>query len=637
MRNRHFLLLDLLLLAPLPYLVVALRFETFHWPPELLQTVTVYAAFALAARLAAAQVTGLYRCMWKYASMVELERLVYAGVLAAVMTAFAGAVAIKWLGLSPTRMPYSTLVWDAMSAAFLLAMPRLATRMVGQGRRGPAVGAKRTILIGAGAYGQTVLRELRLARLPIAPVGFLDDDPDKRGSLLGGVPVLGRVATLTGMIMVHRVDEVIITIAAPTGTMVRGVMQACASAGVPLRIMPPVGDLISGRVLVQALRNVEIGDLLRREPVRVDCEAVQRLASGRCVLVTGAGGSIGSELCRQIGALGPSKIVALDHSENQVYDIDQELRERFPGVEIVGVIADIRSGDRLRYVFEQHKPFAVFHAAAHKHVPLMEGNVYEAVSNNIIGTRNVVDAALDFDTQHFVLISTDKAVRPTSVMGATKRVAELVVRQAAAVSGRNFVAVRFGNVLGSRGSVIPNFMRQIRAGGPVTVTHPEMKRYFMTIPEAVQLVLQAGTLGNGGELFVLDMGEQVRIVDLARDLIRLSGLEEGVDIDIAITGIRPGEKLYEELSYSHEAIKTTAHPKIIRVLADLGDVTDQEQIEAIMHLVVSSPQDELSLRKLLRALVPDFVDEGLEQRLRGVVKATRGSDPTIKSMRTSVS
>jgi len=638
MRNRHFLLIDLILLAPLPFFVVAMRYETFSWPPELMRTVTVYAAFALLARVAAAQVSGVYKCMWRYASMVELERLLFAGALATVLTVLSGAVLIEGLNLAPHRMPYSSLVWDAMSAAFLMAVPRLTVRMLGQGTRNHGSNAKRTLLIGAGGYGQTILREMRMANLPIMPVGFLDDDPNKQGSLLGGVPVLGVVASLSKIIESVGVDEVIITISSPNGALVRRVMQACTAASVPLRIMPPVGDLISGRVSVQALRKVEIEDLLRREPVHTDLDSVKKIATGRCVLVTGAGGSIGSELCRQIGALEPTKLVALDHSENQVYDIDQELREKFPDIEVVAVIADIRNGDRLRDVFQRHKPYAVFHAAAHKHVPLMEENVSEAVSNNIIGTRNVVDAALDFDTKHFVLISTDKAVRPTSVMGATKRVAELVVRQAANVSGRNFVAVRFGNVLGSRGSVIPNFLRQIRAGGPVTVTHPEMRRFFMTIPEAVQLVLQAGVLGSGGELFVLDMGDPVRIIDLARDLIRLSGLEEGHDVDIAITGIRPGEKLYEELSYGHEAIKATAHPKVIRVLADVADVTDQEQIEAIMRLVISSPQDESSLRKLLRALVPDFVDEGLEKRLREALKVKTGrkSDPAAtKPVRSS--
>jgi FlaA1/EpsC-like NDP-sugar epimerase len=329
--------------------------------------------------------------------------------------------------------------------------------------------------------------------------------------------------------------------------------------------------------------------------------------TGQVVLVTGAGGSIGSEICRQVAALEPSLLVLLDHSENQVFEITNELRELFPQIALASIIADIRDADRITGVFEKYRPHGVFHAAAHKHVPLMEENVIEAVTNNVLGTRNVVDAAAESGTSHFVLISTDKAVRPTSIMGATKRLAEVIVRRAAARTGKHFVAVRFGNVLGSRGSVVPTFLAQIKRGGPVTVTHPEMRRYFMTIPEAVQLVLQAGALGDGGELFVLDMGEPVRIADLARDLIRLSGYEEGADIELRFTGLRLGEKLYEEVLFGHEDVRETAHHKIIRALAEVPDNWLEARIDELVRAAQIQRMDDDRLRRMVVELVPDFM------------------------------
>ncbi|MBX7118999.1 MAG: polysaccharide biosynthesis protein, partial [Gemmatimonadaceae bacterium] len=360
------------------------------------------------------------------------------------------------------------------------------------------------------------------------------------------------------------------------------------------------------RVEYTALRPVEIQDLLRRAPIKTDITSVRALAEGRTVMVTGAGGSIGSELSRQIADLRPELLILLDHSENQVFEIEGELRRRNPTLKVAPVIGDIRDQQRMRLTFERYRPFAVFHAAAHKHVPLMEENVVEAITNNVMGTRNVVDAAVEFGATHLVLISTDKAVRPTSIMGATKRLAEIIVRLAAAQHHRHFVAVRFGNVLGSRGSVVPTFMAQIERGGPVTVTHPDMRRFFMTIPEAVQLVLQAGALGNGGELFVLDMGDPVKIADLARDLIRLSGLEEGEDIEIKYTGIRPGEKLYEEVLFGDEDVRETAHPKVIRVLAAEPEGTLEDRIDELVRMATLLPTEEARLREAIIGLVPDF-------------------------------
>jgi FlaA1/EpsC-like NDP-sugar epimerase len=369
--------------------------------------------------------------------------------------------------------------------------------------------------------------------------------------------------------------------------------------------VPSLPELISSKKNGTSLREVEIQDLLRRDPVETDLAAVAELATGETVLITGAGGSIGSELCRQIARLAPARLVLVGHGENSIFDILHELTTSFPEISFMPVIADVRDRKRIAAIFKLHKPHAVFHAAAHKHVPLMEENVIEAITNNVFGTRNVVDASLEAGCEHFVFISTDKAVRPTSVMGATKRVAELVVQRAAMKHDRNFVSVRFGNVLGSRGSVVPTFLRQIRAGGPVTVTHPEMQRYFMTIPEAVQLVLQAGALGRGGEVFLLDMGEPIRIVDIATDLIRLSGLTVGTDIELRFTGMRPGEKLYEEMFFSAENVIHTDHPKVLRARNGILPEGIMRRIELLVQAAEEEHPDE-ELRQLLRNLVPDF-------------------------------
>jgi FlaA1/EpsC-like NDP-sugar epimerase len=378
--------------------------------------------------------------------------------------------------------------------------------------------------------------------------------------------------------------------------------------------VPAISDILSGRVAVASLRQVEIQDLLRREPVQTDLDQVRVLATGESVLVTGAGGSIGSELCRQLARLDPAQIILLGHGENSIFDVLAELAEQHPTVTAIPVIADIRDRERLRQVFETYRPYSVFHAAAHKHVPLMETNVSEAVTNNVLGTRNVAQLAAEYGVEHLVLISTDKAVRPTNVMGATKRIAEQIVQEIAENTERNFVAVRFGNVLGSRGSAVPTFLRQIQAGGPVTVTHPEMRRYFMTIPEAVQLVLQAGAIGKGGEVFVLDMGEPVKILDLATDLIRLSGLEVGTDIEIRFTGSRPGEKLYEELFFDSESALPTDHPKVLRAKNGALPTGLSTGVDLLVDGASRGWSDE-QVRSLLGQLVADFRMTDLEYEI----------------------
>ena len=606
MRNRHFLALDVVGLLIVPFLVLSLRFEGFEWPAGYLQTVSTFALLTLPVRIFIAWRTRLYSRLWKHASVTELERILTAALASAAINFAIGIGMHEWFALTPHRMPYSALTLDAMLSIAVLATPRLAVRFLHARRKREGEGV-RTIVVGAGSSGQMIAREaVSSDRAHFEVVAFVDDDKSKHGQLLNGIKVEGRIDELPRLIRELGATEVIIAMPSARGNLVRRVVELATQAGARTRTVPSLADLVSGRIEVTALRPVEIQDLLRRAPIRTDSTTVRTLAEGRTVLVTGAGGSIGAELCRQIADLKPELLVLLDHSENQMFEIEGELRRRNPSLKIAPVIADIRDDGRVQQIFERYRPFAVFHAAAHKHVPLMEENLIEAVTNNVLGTRNVVEASIEHGVTHFVLISTDKAVRPTSMMGATKRLAELIVRLAAARESRHFVAVRFGNVLGSRGSVVPTFMAQIERGGPVTVTHPDMRRFFMTIPEAVQLVMQAGALGAGGELFVLDMGDPVKISDLARDLIRLSGLEEGTDIEIRYTGIRPGEKLYEEVLFGDEDVRETAHPKVIRVLAADPAEGLEDRIDELIRLATFAPADELRLRETIIGLVPDF-------------------------------
>jgi FlaA1/EpsC-like NDP-sugar epimerase len=635
MRNRHLFLLDVLLLAGLPALAVSLRVESFSWAPELLHAVIAYSFVVLVMRLGIAYGTGLYRCLWQHASLSELQRILYAGALSGVATILLGAVGLTSTGLAAVRLPYAALVLDALLTTAVFATPRLLIRFAGR-RTSRSANDRRGIVVGAGAAGQLILRETRLnERLQVHIVAFVDDDPYKQHQLLGGVPVLGTLADLPSLIGRLGADEVIIAMPRARGNVIRRVVQAATDAGIQARTIPGFDDLISGRVNVSTLRRVEIQDLLRRDPIVTDLAMVRELATGHAVLVTGAGGSIGGELCRQIAALEPSTLIAVDHSENQIFEIDRELRQRFPKLQLISIIADIRDAGRVHSIMGRHRPHAIFHAAAHKHVPLMEENVVEAVTNNVLGTRNIVDAALDAETMHLVNISTDKAVRPTSIMGVTKRIAEKIVAHAADTENRNFVSVRFGNVLGSRGSVIPTFLKQIADGGPVKVTHPEMRRYFMTIPEAVQLVLQAGALSSGGELFVLDMGEMLKISDLARDLIRLSGLEEGVDITIEYTGVRPGEKLYEEVLFGGEDVRPTNHPKVLRALGHSTEADPTAAVEALIRTAVAQPPTDSYLRDLLRTLVPEFARE--DARTDPKVRPSPAPALGVKAPRPSIS
>lgn len=608
MRNRHLFFLDAASLVAAPIIAFAVRFEDFSWLGDNLRMVLPYICLAGPLRLGVLYSFGMYRRLWRHASIGELKQILVAGGVAASFAALIGLWLLPATQITPARIPFSVVFIDAFLTTAAIALPRLLARTMrleNRRRRRDDPG-RPALIVGAGDTAKLVAKELIAnPRLGFEPIGFVDDDLTKQNHMLLELPIMGTLSAIKGIIEQHSVSELIIAMPSARGEIIRKVVRAGLDCGIPSLTVPSLPELITAKTNGTSLREVEIQDLLRREPVETDLAAVAELGTGETVLITGAGGSIGSELCRQIARLAPSRLVLLGHGENSIFDVLNELKKDFPDVSLIPVIADVRDKKRIAAIFRAYKPHAVFHAAAHKHVPLMEENVIEAITNNVFGTLNVVDAALEADCEHFVFISTDKAVRPTSVMGATKRVAELIVQRAASKHDRNFVSVRFGNVLGSRGSVVPAFLRQIRAGGPVTVTHPEMQRYFMTIPEAVQLVLQAGALGRGGEVFLLDMGEPIKIVEIATDLIRLSGLTVGIDIEIKFTGMRPGEKLYEEMFFSAENVLATDHPKVLRARNGILPEGIMRRIEALVSSAETEhPDDEL--KQLLRNLVPDF-------------------------------
>jgi len=609
MRNRYIGLGDIALIVIAAFGAFALRFDLLfikHRPefmPFLYTSILVKPVIFY--------VCGMYNRYWRYATATDLLSVVLAVTAASIAVAMVsgGALVLGYV----REFSRSALLIDWLLCLLLMGGLRMSVRVIGEAhqtarRSGLPGQASRVIVIGAGEAGAMVVRELqRNPQLRITPVGFLDDAPEKVGKSISGVRVLGNVADLQTVAAAHRVNDVIIAMPAAGGAAVRTIAEVCRQAGLRSRIVPGVFEMLGGQITVSRLRNVEITDLLRRTHLAPDDrDRGSEYLGGATVLITGAGGSIGSELARQVADAGPAHLVLLGHGENSIFSAEATLRETFPAVQISTVIADIRDARRLATVFEQYRPAVVFHAAAHKHVPLMEQNPDEAITNNIAGTRNVVNQALRSGTERFVLISTDKAVSPSSIMGATKRVAEAIVRQAAQKSGRAFVVVRFGNVLGSRGSVVHTFKTQIERGGPITITHPQMTRYFMTIPEAVHLVIQAGGLGAGGELFVLNMGDPIKVVDLAKDLIRLSGLGED-DIQLTFTGMRPGEKLHESLYDDDMRTDATAHPEVLRVSGP-DPCLAPELDDVVARLEEAARRgDETAILSLLRQTVPGFV------------------------------
>jgi FlaA1/EpsC-like NDP-sugar epimerase len=512
----------------------------------------------------------LYHKAWEYASIGEMVAIIKAvtfsiAVTGVVQLIINGNVYIRVLGIT----------W--MLHIIFIGGSRFSWRMYRDRYMKSKQTKKRALIIGAGSAGTMLVRQLLKSNdTELEPVAFVDDDPKKQKLQIYGVTVAGETKDIPELVEKHSIDNIIIAIPSLNKHEIQKIYQECSKTKVKTQIMPMIEDIVSGKVSVNQFREVEVEDLLGRDPVELDIQSISKKISGKTILVTGAGGSIGSEICRQVCKFNPKKIVLLGHGENSIYQIDMELRNQYKtDFEIVPVIADVQDRFRIFEVMEEHQPDVVYHAAAHKHVPLMEYNPKEAVKNNVIGTKNVAEAADTFGIGTFVLVSSDKAVNPTNVMGSTKRIAEMVIQNLDKDSKTKFVAVRFGNVLGSRGSVIPLFKKQIQAGGPVTVTHPDMTRYFMTIPEASRLVMQAGALARGGEIFVLDMGEPVKIVDLAKNLIRLSGYTED-EIGISFAGIRPGEKMFEELLGEKEVHGEPVFPKIFigkSVEVDYGKVS----------------------------------------------------------------
>lgn len=503
----------------------------------------------------------LYRSVWRYASANELVNIVGA-------TACASLAQFVYCKFTDNRMPrsYSVLYFFLLTLAICCIRFGYRILRLINNKRMNLLGKEHCVnvmIIGAGAGGDMILKEIENSRyLSMRAKCIIDDQPGCHGKLMRGVPIVGGRESILDAVGRYSIDEIIFAIPSASVQTRKEILDICKESGCKLRTIPGTYQLINGDVSVSSLKEVEIEDLLGREPIRINTEEVLGHVGGKVVLVTGGGGSIGSELCRQLAAHHPKQLIILDIYENNAYDIQQELIRKYPELDLVVLIASVRNKERIDSIFETYRPNIVYHAAAHKHVPLMEDSPHEAIKNNVFGTYKVAQAADRYGVDKFVLISTDKAVNPTNIMGASKRLCEMLIQSMNRNSRTNYVAVRFGNVLGSNGSVIPLFKKQIAEGGPVTVTHPDIIRYFMTIPEAVSLVLQAGAYARGGEIFVLDMGEPVKILDLATNLIKLSGYRVGEDIQIVFTGLRPGEKMYEELLMNEEGLKETANKMI---------------------------------------------------------------------------
>lgn len=617
------LLMDALLVCVSFVLAILLRFEFNLDSSQFASSLEVLISNVLPLiliKLLVFSIHGLYTSLWKYAGSEELIKISFASV-------FANIAFMVYMMLTNQGLPRSTYIIACLLDAVFIGGTRFAYRYI-RAYRYPGYftipGVKRrmlgsekssrVLLVGGGDAGATIINEIRHQpddRRRI--VGIIDDDVSKHNKSISGVKILGDRYTIPDVVRKYSIDEIIVAIPSAPRKTIADILSICRETKCHVKVMPSLIDLISEKVSVKYLRDVEIEDLLGREPVELDLEAVSGYISNRVVMVTGAGGSIGSELCRQVAKFGPRRIVAVDIYENSVFELGREMNRNFPDISMDIIIASVRDRARMEEVFVKYKPHVVFHAAAHKHVPLMEDSPKEALYNNCLGTQICMDLAQEYLAEKFVLISTDKAVNPTNVMGASKRICEMLMQHKArnvedAGDGTEFCAVRFGNVLGSNGSVIPIFRRQISEGGPVTVTHRDIVRYFMLIPEAVQLVMQAGALAKGGEIFVLDMGEPVKIMDLAENIIQLSGLEPHKDIEIKITGLRPGEKLYEELLLAEEGVKETEHHMIYvaRPIAtgEGFECITKKGLEVCLEEI--EDMDEIEVRAWIRNVVPTY-------------------------------
>ncbi|ELS03316.1 putative nucleoside-diphosphate sugar epimerase [Xenococcus sp. PCC 7305] len=624
--NRKFLFLDTIIFLLAPLISAIIRLDNLSSLGQYASGLIIATVIFLVIKLGIFITCNLYKHYWRYASIdeiIKIAALIVAAIILEILV-FGLIELIFSVRLIPSSLP----LLDGILSFILVGGTRFSIRALERNQQktkqflrrdhGVPGSPDRVLIAGAGNAGVALLQEIqRNPKLGLYPVAFIDDDPRKINLKIRGIPIVGNRFDIPEVISSWNINQVVIAMPTAPGQVIREIVDIGQAIGVKTSTLPGIHEILNDRQNIKVVREVKIEDLLRRESIKTDTEGVLQFVQGKKILITGAGGSIGSELCRQIFRCRPAEIILVGHGENSVFNIEQELKQALQILRqeanssrkltrIAAFIADLRFRDRLENAFAKYQPDLVFHAAAHKHVPLMEANPPEAITNNVLGTKNLLDLAIQYEVQHFVMISTDKAVNPTNVMGASKRVAEMLVLQAAKKTGKPFVVVRFGNVLGSRGSVVPTFQRQIAKGGPLTITHPEICRYFMTIPEAVQLVLQASVLSHHGQIFMLNMGQPVKIVDLAKDLIRLSGYEVGKDIEIVYTGLRPGEKLFEELLIPGEKYTETEHEKLLVVdnASSMVPLTLNWPIAALCK--AAAQNDRNTILFLLEQLVPGY-------------------------------
>lgn len=596
---------DTILISLAIMLAFRIRFPDFMNVPNYIAFSKYFLMFVII-KVVSYYLLGLYGGIWKYAGLSDALRIFYAVTIGSMATAsfmfFTQVPQIPRISL----IPRSVMVIDWFLNLLFVSSLRFLPRIRKDFTKKPVQENKRLLIVGAGDTGEIVLREInKHPELGYNAIGFIDDDPEKLGRSIHGLKVLGSRKDIAGIVVSKKIDQIIIAISSASGEAIRQIVNNCQKLKVDIKIVPEISKIVSGTMTISDFKDVKPEDLLGRKIIKLNDEDTKTFIQKKTVLVTGAGGSIGSEICRHLVLFQPKKLIFFEHNENDVYFLSLDLKKKFPNIEFNTVIGDIKDVGLLKNTFSKFKPQIVFHAAAHKHVPLMEENPASAVKNNIVGTRNLIYAASHYKTESFVLISTDKAVNPTSVMGVSKRITEMIMQVKARTSKTKFMAVRFGNVIGSNGSVVELFKKQIAEGGPVTVTDPKVIRYFMTVGEAVQLVIQAGSIGKGGEIFILDMGEQMKILDLAKNLITLSGLEVDKDIFIKFTGLRQGEKLYEEILRDKERDKATKNEKIFVAQADIfnseklrKDIKDLERLAGIM--------DQQKIVKKMKEIVPSF-------------------------------
>ena len=604
-RNRMILLcgVDILTIIIHSYLSLILRYELhYSWiPKEYIHSMKSYLPIGIISTLVIFMILNLYNSVWSFAGLRELTMIGVACFLSTVCQGFG----MQLLVLPVPRSFHVFYFFLLLSTTVLTRFSYRIYWVLKSGLRKPQGHVYHTLVIGAGEAGSMIIQELKYsAHLNSKVVGVIDDNPHKKGKLIHGVRILGGRECILDVAKKYEVDEIILAIPSASPKVTRDILRICNQTTCKLKILPGMYQLITEDVSVSKLRDVSIEDLLGRDPIKVDLESVRGFIEGRCIMVTGGGGSIGSELCRQIAKYKPSRLIIFDIYENNAYDIQQELKLNHPELNLTVLIGSVRNTSRIESVIETYRPDVIYHAAAHKHVPLMEDSPNEAIKNNVFGTYKTARAADKFGVKRFVLISTDKAVNPTNIMGASKRMCEMIIQTFNRYSKTEYVAVRFGNVLGSNGSVIPLFKRQMAAGGPLTVTHPDIIRYFMTIPEAVSLVLEAGAFAKGGEIFGLDMGEPVKIADLAKNLIRLSGYTLGVDMDIKYTGLRPGEKLYEELLVKEEGIQKTDN-NLIYIGKPL-EFNEVHFLSGLRELEEAAMNESLNVKQIVSEIVPTY-------------------------------